>query len=345
MKNIRTIVIIAMLSMICCPLAGHSDDYSLTFSTVRAEIKASDLPNRVHALNNKHANIFAKDNLVYIVNDTIVMDGNDLACGAMLNTSFSRDSLSVSSQNMFRVNIQFNSLGKNKLRKLSRSSIGHKLAIMFHGRLIVAPVIMGQINDGVLCTNGLSYDDATRLIYVLHKACSSASNVSFNLVNGNCADQKQLQANSLRKYTCLSMGREKYFVSKKTELDSTGFESAQIMCAVKAAFTNYKVRDVRLKDIPWRISEEEEAAHNGHIFGVKIVLNKKGRNILKKLSMNNSGQELATMFEGNVHYVQRIHGKAAPDSILVNNLTYIEARRLAYAINHNETRKKQENGK
>jgi hypothetical protein len=59
---------------------------------------------------------------------------------------------------------------------------------------------------------------------------------------------------------------------------------------------------------------------------------------LTKLSEHSAGQELATVFEGRLNYVERIPQNTSSNFVLVKGLTYNEAKRLTDAINRNETK-------
>jgi len=337
-KNKLKIFIFVIILGIGLASVGYSVENIVRFSLVQSETKVDDFLKQKMLIDNNQFDIFAKDNIIYLLNRSVLLDNKDFSCEEMLGTSYSHENSSGSPSNSFQINIEFNSKGKDKLVALSRSNVGERLAIVFDGRLIVDPIIQNQVTDGNLSVNGLSYDDARKLDYVLHKVCAWASNVSFSLVNpdNKCADQKSLPSASVGEYECLSMEGNNYAVSKKAELDSSGFKKAKILLAVRAPFTENKVQELGSEDIPWRFDEEEEAAHDVHAFQVKIELNENGRKVLKKLSENNAGQELATVFEDRLYYVERIPRNTTSDFVLVNGLTYNQAKRLTNVINRNE---------
>lgn len=338
MKNRLNIFIFIMILGIGFTPVGYSAESTLRFSLLQSEIKVDDLLKHDIKSDNKQIDIFAKDNVIYLVNSVILLDDKDILCSEMLGTSYEHGNSSGSSPNMFQIIIQFNHKGKDKLLNLSKNNLGKKLAIVFDGRLIAAPVIENTITDGDIIVNGLSYYDVLKLDYVMHKVCAWASNVSFRSVTSDnkCTNQKPTPGTNIDEDECLSIGDQEYSVSKKVELDSGGFKNAKILLAVKAPFTENKVQELRPEDIPWRFNDEEEAARDVHAFQVKIELNEKGREILKKLSVNNAGQELATVFEGKLNYVERIPENTTSNFVLVNGLTYNQAKRLADAINRNE---------
>jgi len=337
-RNKLTNVIFALFLGTWFTSIGHSAENTLRFSLIHSEIKVGDLVKQETKIYNKRFDVFAEDNVIYLTNNSIQLDDSDISCGEMLGISYSHENSSHLPSNMFQITIQFNHKGKDKLLNLSRNNLGKKLAFVFDSRLIAAPVIKNTITDGYLIVNGLSYGDVRKLDYVMHKVCAWASNVSFRSVTSNdkCTYQQPIHGTNIDGDECLSIGDQKYSVSKKVELDSSGFKDAKILLAVKAPFTENKVQELRPEDIPWRFNDEEEAARDVHAFQVKIELNEKGREILKKLSVNNAGQELATVFEGKLNYVERIPENTTSNFVLVNGLTYNQAKRLADAINRNE---------
>jgi len=73
------------------------------------------------------------------------------------NTSFSLEP-------SYNVTIILNKKGQEKFMKLTANNIMRRLAIIFEGRLLIAPIITKKISgDEVVISSLSSYDDATRL--------------------------------------------------------------------------------------------------------------------------------------------------------------------------------------
>jgi hypothetical protein len=252
MKNRLNIFIFIMILGIGFTPVGYSAESTLRFSLLQSEIKVDDLLKHDIKSDNKKIDIFAKDNVIYLVNSVILLDAKDILCSEMLGTSYAHGNSSGSSTNIFQIGIIFNDQGKSKLSALSMDNRGKRLAIVFDGELIITPIIEHHITDGNLLVNGLSYDDARRLDYALHKACAWASDISYRLVTpyDKCTNQKPLPKTGVENYECLSMENQEYSVSKKAELDSSGFKNAKIFLTAKGPFNRTTSKNCHWKQSP-----------------------------------------------------------------------------------------------
>ena len=337
MKRIYNTSILVFFLLNCITCQAYSGDKLFSVRLLESEMQIDDIFAIATPIDRTQYSMFAKDNTVYISSNHTILDNNDIDCKKMLCSSYSHSASSISSVNMFQINIKLNVAGKSKLATINTSSLGKKLAIVYDGLLIATPIVRSSLDDSGLSVDGLSYSDASRLDYALHILCAMASYVSFHLVISSnelqFRDQDSIIDRDESKYEYYTMGNRNYCIVKDAIVDINAFSKAKVLLAVQAPFTGNYVKEIGLEDIPWQFNEEEESARRVHSFMVKIDLNANGQNELARLSSNNAGQELATMFEGRLIYVERIPVKTNSTFVIVNGLTYNEAKRLADAIN------------
>lgn len=66
------------------------------------------------------------------------------------------------------VNWQFDSTGSELFQKITNENIGHPLAIMLGHRLLIAPMVYGEITGGKCSISGLSADEACAFAKLLN---------------------------------------------------------------------------------------------------------------------------------------------------------------------------------
>ncbi|MHC1727578.1 MAG: hypothetical protein AB9866_16510 [Syntrophobacteraceae bacterium] len=320
----------------CLISLGNAAANSLSFRLLDGEFSIDAAIRPGLLIDKDKTDLFAKDNMIYVVNKSAILDETAIACSEMLGSSYSND-LSDTSKSRFQYSIKFDKSKISKLEDLSNSTIGKRLAIVFNKKFMIAPIIKERLSDCSISISGLSYSDANQLGYAMYKVCAWASNVSFRMVhpdNKRISEMPQLENSiNLNEYEPLSMGDQKYWVSRKVQLGHNGFKEANILVDVHSPLTESQTSEVALESIPFTLNEEEEAARGVSLFKVRINLNEKGRDELKRLSGSNAGRELATVFEGKLLHIETIPEKTAPEFVLINYLTHNEAKRLRDAIN------------
>jgi preprotein translocase subunit SecD len=70
------------------------------------------------------------------------------------------------------VDIYFNQQGRKKMANFTEKNIGRRLAIIFQGKLLMAPLIREKIDDEYVTVSSFSFDEAT----LLKDAITSSSN-------------------------------------------------------------------------------------------------------------------------------------------------------------------------
>ena len=80
------------------------------------------------------------------------------------NLSKRRPNTVISLEPAYNVTIILNKNGQEKFRKLAANNQMRRLAIIFEGHLLIAPIIWGKITGDEVAVSSLSsYDDAIRL--------------------------------------------------------------------------------------------------------------------------------------------------------------------------------------
>ena len=122
-----------------------------------------------------------------------------------------------------------------------------------------------------------------------------------------------------------------YWVSNKIQLDNRAFKEAKILVTVEDSISGV-TSAMGLDELPVPIDEVREAAYPVRAFRVRISLNDSGRRKLEHLKKTNAGRELAVLFEGKLVEVVLIGEKMTTDAIVVDHLTFPEAKRLEESI-------------
>jgi len=335
MKYICNSFFLVMFLMLGLTSTVHAAESCLSFRLVQSKYKVDDILKTSIDIDKAQYEVFAQDNIIYVVSRTVQLDDKDIECEKRLGKSYYYLGPADPSAKNSQVRINFNANGRSKLKELSESSIGKGLAVVFEGKLIVAPVISDSLASGELIVSGLSYDAAKHLIDAIERVCAEESSVSVRLVHPDqdIISQIPLSESSVDKsqYECFVKGNVNYWVSKKVELDNRDFEHAKIF--VTGLLPSGEPKEMELKAIPWQFSEEGAAERNLPGLRVRITLNKDGRSKLEKLSENNIGRGLAVVLEGRLIMVKSIPGKTTGEFVTVGDLTYVEAKRLRDAIN------------
>jgi preprotein translocase subunit SecD len=332
MRYIHNIFILMLVAMFGLAQTVYATERDLTFHLVKDEYKVDDILQSGIDVDRNQYEVFANDNIIYVVNRLVELDDSDLACESVLGTSNGYDPHAASPARNQVINICFNERGQSKLEKLSASNTASRLAIVFQGKLLVAFVIMGSKASRRMSLRGMSSNEARRLDLALHKVCAWASNVSFRLVHPD-REAKSEGIHDESDYESLTQGNVSYRVSKKVELDNSDFKNANILLTGLPVGPTFKSKPMELEGMPGQFNEEEQATVDLRAFGLRITLNQNGRRKLERLSENNIGRDLATVFEGRLVYVERIPGKTTSEVVMVNGLTYAEAKRLSDVIN------------
>lgn len=329
-------IIISNPSILC----ASTNNNSLSFRLLESEYGVNSAIKPGLDINIDNTELFSKDNIIYAVNKTQILDESAISCVEMLGSSYSHDS-NYTPNPSFKYNIIFKTSKVTQLLNTGENIIGKRLAIVFNKKILIAPVVKETISDGSIYITELSYNDAKQIGYAIYKVCAWASNVSFRMVhpdNKTLTETPHLKDGiNLNEYESLSMGDQKYWISRKVQLGHNGFKEANILVDVYDPSAASQSSEVALESIPFTLNEEEEAARNERIFKVRINLNEKGRDELKSLSENDAGRELATVFEGRLFHIETIPEKSKPEFVLINYLTYNEAKRLTDAINRGST--------
>jgi hypothetical protein len=313
----------------------HAAESRLSFRLVQSKYNVDDILKTGIDIDKTRYEVFAKDNIIYVVSRTVQLDDEDIECDKMLGTPYYSFEVADPSDSNSQVRITFNAVGRGKLNKLTERYIGKGLAVVFDGKLIVAPVISDSLSSGELIVSSLSHEDVRRLIDSIETMCAQDSSFSVRLLHPDqdMTSQVPLSESSVDKsqYECFAKGNVNYWVSKKVELDNSDFEHAKIF--VTGLLPSGEPKEMELKAIPWQFSTEGAAESKLPSLRVRITLNKDGRSKLEKLSENNIGRGLAVVLGGRLIMVKSIPGKTTGEFLTVGDLTYVEAKRLRDAIN------------
>lgn len=118
---------------------------------------------------------FAKEDEHYYISNKIELDINDMEEAKLrvvtppskeeiAELSKKHPNTSFSIEPTYNVTIKLNKEGQKKMADVTGTNIMRRLAIIFEGNLLVAPVIMEKITGGTVAVSGLSnYNQTTRL--------------------------------------------------------------------------------------------------------------------------------------------------------------------------------------
>lgn len=189
-RNYKSILFVILFICFSISLA-HSQENILTFRLVHPENDMlSHLPQSDVKVDKTQYECFMKGHDNYWINKKVELDANDikeakiememgpanLAGGRKVEIppeGFSNIDL-ASYANAFDVEIYFNQRGQKKLEDVTEKNIGRSLAVIFEGKLLMAPIIHEKILDGKVVIVGLFYVEAKRLKAAISKSLASA---------------------------------------------------------------------------------------------------------------------------------------------------------------------------
>lgn len=176
MKQFMRILMASILLVFALSSCANSRDDILTLRLVHPDNdKLMFLPQSEADVDNELYEYFEKGSEHYWVSRNVKVDMADMKAAKLRvitppskeeieEISKSRPNTSISLEPTYNLTISLTEEGSAKLRKLTRENVKRRLAIIYEGRLLVAPVIKEEITGDEVEVSGLSgYDEAVRL--------------------------------------------------------------------------------------------------------------------------------------------------------------------------------------
>lgn len=176
MKKFYWILLVIILTFFILLTNAFSEDKVLTLRLVHPDHdRISIVPPSEVKIDKNQYECFAKESVNYWVSRKIELDINDMknveirvitppSKEEIAELSKKYPNTSFSLEPTYNVTISLNKTGQEKFANVTATNIMRRLAVIFEGNLLIAPLIMEKITSGVVVVSGLSnYNEATKL--------------------------------------------------------------------------------------------------------------------------------------------------------------------------------------
>ena len=176
MKRFHSILLISISLTLIFLTNAISEDIILALRLVHPDHdRISFLPPSEVKIDKNKYEYFAKGNEHYYISKRIELDINDMKDAKLrvitppskeeiADLSKRQPNTSISLEPFYNVTISLNKKGQEKFENVTANNIMRRLAIVFEGNLLIAPIIMEKITGGEVVVSGFSnFSEATRL--------------------------------------------------------------------------------------------------------------------------------------------------------------------------------------